>query len=329
MQPAGLVPSAFSTVGLSTARHRAQPSLDLSCPARSGCSRSTTAMSARQSPPSATAAARSAMTFPGSRTARAPATGPGHRTDPSQAGHPHCLPQERRAGLAPGPRPSADTVTLELRALFFTGKVPSAGDGQDLRQTLFFQVKGAFSCNRTARANPRRRPEPSWAIAVYALLRGTPGSSAPTGHTCCVPATSSSPRRTSLRTRVQTRPYELVVRVDGAAPPELPQLNEPVIAFFSYSDANNQYARTVARITGRATRRNRLRHADERTGLDLIAVLTAGGAATPATAHRAAACSCPAACTAPTRCCSAARAVKAPRPLPPLSEVVRTIHKAA
>ena len=122
---------------------------------------------------------------------------------------------------------------------------------------------------------------------------------------------------------------ELVVRVDGAAPPELPQLNEPVIAFFSYSDANNQYARTVARITGRATRRNRLRHADERTGLDLIAVLTAGGGATPATAHRAAACSCPAACTAPTRCCSAARAVKAPRPLPTLSEVVRTIHKAA
>ena len=32
------------------------------------------------------------------------------------------------------PRPSADTVTLLLRALFCIGKVPSAGDGQDLRQ---------------------------------------------------------------------------------------------------------------------------------------------------------------------------------------------------
>jgi hypothetical protein len=28
-----------------------------------------------------------------------------------------------------------------MRALFFTGKVPSAGDGQDLRQALLSQFK--------------------------------------------------------------------------------------------------------------------------------------------------------------------------------------------
>ena len=38
-----------------------------------------------------------------------------------------------------------DTATLVLRALFFTGKVPSAGGGQDSRQAQSSQVKGTFS----------------------------------------------------------------------------------------------------------------------------------------------------------------------------------------
>ena len=72
---------------------------DATGPASSGCSRST-AISARQSPPSATAAARSATIFPGSCTAR----GARHRARPSrqapaQAGHPHRLPQQDRPGL--------------------------------------------------------------------------------------------------------------------------------------------------------------------------------------------------------------------------------------
>ena len=37
-----------------------------------------------------------------------------------------------------------DTVTLRLRALLFTWKVPSARDGQDSRQAQSSQVKGTF-----------------------------------------------------------------------------------------------------------------------------------------------------------------------------------------
>ena len=82
---------------------------------------------------------------------------------------------------------------------------------------------------------------------------------------------------------------ELVVKVDRAALPEVPQLDRPVIASFRGGGANDQYAQTLARITGRATRTNRPLLADERTALDLITVLATGGAAAPATAHRAAA----------------------------------------
>jgi hypothetical protein len=36
-------------------------------------------------------------------------------------------------------------MILGLRAVLFTGKVPLAGCGQDLRQALFSQLKGTFS----------------------------------------------------------------------------------------------------------------------------------------------------------------------------------------
>ena len=39
--------------------------------------------------------------------------------------------------------------------------------------------------------------------------------------------------------------------------PEVPQLSRPVIASFRGSGADDQYARTLARLTGRATRTNR------------------------------------------------------------------------
>jgi AraC-like DNA-binding protein len=81
---------------------------------------------------------------------------------------------------------------------------------------------------------------------------------------------------------------ELVVKVDQAALPEAPQLSGPVIACLR-GGINDQYARALARITGRATRTSRPLPADVRTVLDLVAALAAGGAAAPATAHRAAA----------------------------------------
>lgn len=82
---------------------------------------------------------------------------------------------------------------------------------------------------------------------------------------------------------------ELVVKVDRAALPEVPQLSRPVIASFCGGGINNQYAKALASIAGRATRANRSLPADQGTVRDLIAALAAGRAAAPATAHRAAA----------------------------------------
>ncbi len=102
-------------------------------------------MSARQSPPSASVTARSAMIFPGSCTAR----GVFHR--PSAAARPASSPLTRSvwvSSTAPAwdtiPVPSADTVILGRQAVFCICKVPSAGGGQVLRQVLFSQAKGTF-----------------------------------------------------------------------------------------------------------------------------------------------------------------------------------------
>jgi len=120
---------AFSARGKSPASwltSRDTTGSDATGPASCGCSRST-AMSARQSPPRATAAARSATTFPWSWTAR------GARHLPRPSDRPRARPVTRivsHSRTAPAwetrPRPSADTATRAARALFFTWKVPSA-----------------------------------------------------------------------------------------------------------------------------------------------------------------------------------------------------------
>jgi hypothetical protein len=138
---------AFSARGRSAARaatSRDTTGSDATGPARCGWSRST-AMSARQSPPSASAAARSATILPGSWTAR----GARHRS--SACDRPRPRPVTRivsHSRTDPAwdtrPFPSDDTATLAVRALFFTWKVPTAGGGQDPRQALFSQAKGTF-----------------------------------------------------------------------------------------------------------------------------------------------------------------------------------------
>jgi AraC-like DNA-binding protein len=82
---------------------------------------------------------------------------------------------------------------------------------------------------------------------------------------------------------------ELVVKAARETLPDIPQLGRPVIASFHDNDAADRYARALATITGRAARAGQSLPADEGTVLDLIAVLASGGAAAPATAHRAAA----------------------------------------
>ena len=142
---ARIAASARGPLAASVLTSRDTTGSDATGPARSGCSRST-AISARQSPPSASAAARSATILPGSCTAR------GARHGSRAADRPRPRPVTRivsHSRTAPAwdtrPRPSADTVTWQLRALFCIWKVPSAGDGQDSRQALSFQAKGTFS----------------------------------------------------------------------------------------------------------------------------------------------------------------------------------------
>src|SRR5262249_39972174 len=112
---------------------------DATGPNSAGCSRST-ATSARQSPPSGRATARSAMNFPGSRGAPAAR----HRPSPSDSRRLRPVTcstwvSSRAPAWDTIPDPPADTMILGGRAVFFTGKVPSAGSVQDLRQALFSQ----------------------------------------------------------------------------------------------------------------------------------------------------------------------------------------------
>ena len=82
---------------------------------------------------------------------------------------------------------------------------------------------------------------------------------------------------------------ELVVKVDRAVLPEVPRLGRPVITCFRNDGPSDQYARALARIASQTTRISSPLPPDENTVLNLVAVLVAGRAAAPATAHRAAA----------------------------------------
>ena len=137
-------------------------------PARPALAAPAAPRSARQSPPSATAAARSAMIFPGSCTER----GARHRASPADRPCPRPVTLNvSHSRTAPAwdtsPWPSADTATLELRALFFTWKVPSARSGQDLQQALSSQAKGTFYVYGAAPQLFRRKAEANSRAALY------------------------------------------------------------------------------------------------------------------------------------------------------------------
>jgi hypothetical protein len=131
---------------------------DATGPASSGCSRRT-AMSARQSPPRATAAARVRDDL--ARVVHRPRRR--HRL--RFCDRPRPRPVTRivsHSKTAPAwdtrPRPSADTITRAVRALLFTWKVLSARYGQDLRQAQLSQVRALFYLN--CRSMPTRDESP-------------------------------------------------------------------------------------------------------------------------------------------------------------------------
>lgn len=144
----------------------------------------------------------------------------------------------------------------------------------------------AHVVRRTQRVIER---SPAGAIAVYLTLRGDAWFEG-SGRTYALRpgnflvSETDQPFTRGFRHGLE----ELVVKVDRAALAEEPRLSTPVIASFR-DGTTDQYARTLARIAGRATQASRPLPADQRTVLDLITMLTAGRAAAPATAHRAAA----------------------------------------
>lgn len=106
------------------------------------------------------ATASSATIFPGSWTARG-ARHLSSPTDSCRSGPVTCSTWVSSSAPAWDtiPEPSADTMILGRHAVFFTGKVRSAGCGQDLRQALCSQFKGTFSRMRPRPTYPRRKPE--------------------------------------------------------------------------------------------------------------------------------------------------------------------------
>ena len=150
------------------------------------------------------------------------------------------------------------------------------------------RVNGSAHVVRRTREVIERSP--AGAIAVYLSLRGA------AWFECADRAYTLRPG--NILISETDRPFargfrrgleELVVKVDRTALLEVPQLCRPIITSSHDNGPSGLYARTLAKITGRATRTNRPVLADERTVLDLIAALAAGGAIFPATAHRAAA----------------------------------------
>jgi len=160
-----------------------------------------------------------------------------------------------------------------------------------LPQVQLARVAGsAHAVRRTASVIER---SPADAIAVYLTLRGDAWFESA--------ARTRALRPGDLLICDTDRPFsrgfargleELVVKVPRAALAarcEVPRLCEPVLTAFGAGPGDERHARALARMTGQATRARQPLPASEGTVLDLVAVLAAGRAAAPATAHRAAA----------------------------------------
>ena len=148
------------------------------------------------------------------------------------------------------------------------------------------RVRGSAHMVRRTRGVIERSP--AGAIAVYLTLHGDAWFECADGACTLRPGNiliseTDRPFERGFRRGLE----ELVVKVDRGALPEVSQLSRPIIASSHDNGPNDQYTRTLARITDRATRTSRPELADERTVLDLIAALADGGAAAPARVHRA------------------------------------------
>jgi AraC-like DNA-binding protein len=148
----------------------------------------------------------------------------------------------------------------------------------------------AHAVERTAEVISRG---PTDAIAVYLTLRGVAWFSQQGSTRTLHPGNALICEPDQPFARGFARGLEeLVVKVPRAAfeaQTGVRSLRHPVVATFGPAGGGDPYANALARLTGRAVRTERPVPADERTVLDLVAVLAAGRRAALPVAHRAAA----------------------------------------
>ena len=189
-------------------------------------------------------------------------------------------------------------IGLDVRA---PGPLDATEVNVQLPEARLARVRAcAHSVERTAAVIDR---SPADSVAVYLTLRG-PASFASADGTrelrpgdalvCATDRPFARGFARGLEELVVTVPCDALGRRAGIAP-----VSRPAITSFAAGAAAGgaarplpgagQYARALARLTGRATGPGPVAPPDENTLLDLVAVLAAGRDAALATAHRAAA----------------------------------------
>jgi AraC-like DNA-binding protein len=210
------------------------------------------------------------------------------------------LPAERRVELWESHNTTA-LIGLDVRA---TQPLDATEVNVPLRHVHLARVTGSAHVVERTRSVIDRAP--SDGVAVYLTLRGDAWLQHANGTQSLRPGSAlvldaDQPFARGFVTGLE----ELVVKVDRAALTSRTGGGRPaaaagpVITSFAGgvtgagsppAGKGNQYARTLARLAGRATQAGRPTVADESVILDLVAVLTAGPAAARSAAHRAAAC---------------------------------------
>jgi AraC-like DNA-binding protein len=198
------------------------------------------------------------------------------------------LPAARRVELWESHNASA-LIGLDVRA---ASPLEAAEINVRLPHARLARVRGsAHEVERTPAVIGR---SPAGSVAVYLTLRGDAWFTSAGGTrqlhpgdalVCATDRPFARGFARGLDELVVTVPWDAV-----RARADVPLPESPVItAFANPATEAGHYARALARLTGRATRADYPVPPEDRTVLDLVAVLAAGRGAARATAHRAAA----------------------------------------
>ncbi|TVZ00052.1 AraC family transcriptional regulator [Trebonia kvetii] len=195
------------------------------------------------------------------------------------------LPAARRVELWETHNASA-LIGLDVRA---ASPLEAVEVNVQLPHARLARVRG--SAHEVARTHAVISRSPAGSVAVYLTLRGEAWFTSADGTrqlrpgdalVCATDRPFARGFAHGLDELVVTVPWDAVSTRADVSLPE----GQVVTSFATEAD---QHARALARLTGRATRADQPVPPDDRTVLDLVAVLAAGRDAARATAHRAAA----------------------------------------